>query len=587
MKNKQLLLPKILLVFGLLFLIPNQAEAQFLKKLKEKAEKKIEREAEKRAERRVNKKIDKQFDKAEDVLDGKKKTDKNSEKGNTNTNQNTQENNSSNPNAAQTNGATINKPNVVWSSFDFVPGDEVIFEDIPSADEENGEFPSRWDLIKGQVEIANVDGETVMMFVDGGEIVPYLKNSSTDYLPEIFTIEFDFYKPAGGNRLSFYLTDQKNQRNNHVYDNAQEFDVTPIRVDAPEGSAVEHSGRDYNYCENGCWTHVSIAYTKGKLKVYLDDTRLVNIPHYSYNPTGFTIYPYFASAKDNKAFYVKNIRIAKGGVKYYDRVLSEGKIIVNGIKFDVNKATLKPESMGPINEIYDLMQKNPDINFSVEGHTDSDGDDANNQTLSEARGKTVMNKLIEMGISANRLKSTGFGESKPIDNNSTAEGKANNRRVEFVKFSGTSTINTQNNNSNSINSGASFNQLDKNTIANKLETLPDSFKIPISNKSGIVNGQGTIILYATTNGKFGKMEILDVNKDNNYELTIKYVTYNYDGTVYSQVEKLQIEGTYGCELDEGYSGDVDIEDAEFFLGRQGSTTTTLNIGETAILKIYK
>lgn len=80
------------------------------------------------------------------------------------------------------------------------------------------------------------------------------------------------------------------------------------------------------------------------------------------------------------------------------------------------------------------MVDNPTINFSVEGHTDADGDDASNQTLSEARGKSVMNKLIAMGISSNRLKSTGFGESKPLDNNSTPEGKANNRRVEFVKF---------------------------------------------------------------------------------------------------------------------------------------------------------
>lgn len=423
---------KIAMVLGLLFFIPQHAEAQFLKKLKEKAEKKIEQEAEKRAERRVNKKIDKEFDKAEDVLDGKGNEKKEGNGENSNKNEK-DANNSNNPNV---NGEAQqeNKPNVVWSKFDFIPGDEVIFEDIPSTDEENGEFPSRWDLVNGQVEIANVDGETVMMFLDGGEIVPYLKNSSTDYLPEIFTIEFDFYKPAGGNRLSFYLTDQKNQRGKKVYDNTQEFDVTPIRVDAPEGSAVMHSGRDYNYCENGCWTHVSIAYTKGKLKVYLDDTRLVNIPHYSFNPTGFTMYPYFASAKDNVPFYVKNVRIAKGGVKYYDRVLSEGKIIVNGIKFDVNKATLKPESMGPINEIYQLMIDNPTINFSIEGHTDSDGDDTNNQTLSEARGKTVMEKLIEMGISSERLKSTGFGENKPIDNNTTSEGKANNRRVEFVKF---------------------------------------------------------------------------------------------------------------------------------------------------------
>ncbi len=80
------------------------------------------------------------------------------------------------------------------------------------------------------------------------------------------------------------------------------------------------------------------------------------------------------------------------------------------------------------------MQKQADLNFSVEGHTDSDGGDDANMELSKARGKTVMDKLIVMGINKSRLKSNGFGESKPIDNNSTPEGKANNRRVEFVKF---------------------------------------------------------------------------------------------------------------------------------------------------------
>lgn len=80
------------------------------------------------------------------------------------------------------------------------------------------------------------------------------------------------------------------------------------------------------------------------------------------------------------------------------------------------------------------MVKKPELNFSVEGHTDSDGNDANNLKLSKARGKAVMDKLISMGIDSSRLKSGGFGESKPIDNNSTPEGKANNRRVEFVKF---------------------------------------------------------------------------------------------------------------------------------------------------------
>ncbi|WP_297086444.1 OmpA family protein [uncultured Draconibacterium sp.] len=319
---------------------------------------------------------------------------------------------------------------VQWSKFDFVPGDEVIFSDGPDIMEENGEFPSRWDLVQGQVEIANVNGENVIMFLDGGEIIPYLENANEDYLPDVFTIEFDYYTPKNGNRLSIYLTDRKNNPQSE----SQEFEITPIRVSTPSNGYIEHPERDYTYCENGCWTHVSLAFTKGKLKVYLDDTRLVNIPRYTENPTGFTFYPYFADASEQKAFYAKNFRIAKGGVKYYDRVMTEGKIICNGIRFDVNKATLKPESMGPINKIYELMSKQPDLKFSVEGHTDADGDDAKNQTLSEQRAKAVADKLVEMGISADRLASKGLGESVPIDNNNSPEGKANNRRVEFVKF---------------------------------------------------------------------------------------------------------------------------------------------------------
>ena len=125
---------------------------------------------------------------------------------------------------------------------------------------------------------------------------------------------------------------------------------------------------------------------------------------------------------------------AEGGVKYYDRVMQDGKIIANGIRFDVGKATLKPESMGIINEIYTLMDKNPDLKFSVEGHTDNTGNDAVNEKLSADRAQTVMNTLIGMGINKERLASKGWGESKPIDDNNLPEGRANNRRVEFVKM---------------------------------------------------------------------------------------------------------------------------------------------------------
>ena len=426
---------KLILFTVILSLSPQICQSQILDRIARRTQQKIEREAENRAQKKIDKEIDKGFDEVEDAIDGKDNDDKNNQSGSNDSEQNQGNTTNTSGESGNDNSEEITKttqPTVIWSKFDFVPGDTVIFEDGPSTEEENGEFPSRWDLYKGNIEIGNVDGKNVIMFLSRQSyIIPYLKNSKEDYLPEAFTLELDVWFSKGhttSNRLWIYLGDKKNQR----YNDASKVSLIVM----PHSLEFLDSGKDYPGTENigwsdertGSWRHISIAYTKGKFKAYMNDTRLINVPHLEVNPTGVTI----EAGNDN--MYIKNIRIAKGGVKYYDRVLSEGKIIVNGIKFDVNKASLKPESMGPINKIYKLMEKQPELNFSVEGHTDSVGGDEANMTLSKARGKAVMDKLISMGIDSSRLKSNGFGESKPIDNNSTPEGKANNRRVEFVKF---------------------------------------------------------------------------------------------------------------------------------------------------------
>jgi outer membrane protein OmpA-like peptidoglycan-associated protein len=101
--------------------------------------------------------------------------------------------------------------------------------------------------------------------------------------------------------------------------------------------------------------------------------------------------------------------------------------------FDTNKATFQQRTYPVLEAITAILKEYPSANFSIEGHTDSDGKDAANLTLSENRAAAVKNYLIEKGISASRLSSKGFGESMPIDSNKTKAGKANNRRVE-VKF---------------------------------------------------------------------------------------------------------------------------------------------------------
>lgn len=387
--------------------------------------KKVEKEGENRTNKNIDKGIDKGFDKIEKGVGSlfKKKDKKDKEKKEEKAeapSKSTKQAEADTENPVKTEPA---KPELKWAKYDFVPGDEVIFEDNLLG-EENGEFPSRWDLGNGTAEIAEFGGENVIMFRGNATwIVPYLKNPENDYLPDVFTIEFDLYKPSGS--FNIYLYDRKNQK---VKSNATYFDIWSNSMECHSAK----SNLPGNKKIDNQWVHIAIAYTNGKLKGYIDETRLVNIPHLEFNPKGLTLYCYHAS--DNNRVYVKNIRIAEGGVKYYDRFLQDGKIIANGIRFDVNKATLKPESMGVINEIYDMMEKYPEIKFSVEGHTDSDGENDFNQKLSEQRAETVRNTLINLGIDSGRLVFKGWGESKPIAGNDTPEGKATNRRVEFVKM---------------------------------------------------------------------------------------------------------------------------------------------------------
>jgi len=404
-------------LLGLFLGAPISVEAQILKKLK----KKIERKAEQKADQKIDKTIDKGFEETEEALAKKKADSIHREK------EATKKRSEQVQGEGQQQHPGVSKLTLNWAKYDFVPGDKVIFEDNLIG-EENGEFPSRWDLKQGNVEIAQLGGENVIMFRAGSPgIVPYLKNPEKDYLPEIFTIEFDLY--CGTGTFQVHLYDRKNQKSDSP------SGYTSFKISHDEmGWANNFSKIPDKTLPERRWVHIAIAYTNGKLKGYIDETRLVNIPRMDFDPKGITLYTYIFGTLHEGHYYVKNLRIAEGGVKYYDRFLQDGKIIATGIRFDTGKATLKPESMGIINEISKLMNNHPEIKFSVEGHTDSDGDDSSNLTLSKERAKTVKNTMVKHGISADRLNTKGFGESKPMDTNDTPEGKANNRRVEFVKI---------------------------------------------------------------------------------------------------------------------------------------------------------
>ena len=106
-------------------------------------------------------------------------------------------------------------------------------------------------------------------------------------------------------------------------------------------------------------------------------------------------------------------------------------VILKNVFFDFSKWTLKPESQIELDKLYTLLKQNPQMRIEIAGHTDNVGSEEHNLTLSENRAKAVFDYLVSKGIREDRMRSTGYGYSKPIATNNTEEGRALNRRTEF------------------------------------------------------------------------------------------------------------------------------------------------------------
>jgi len=314
-----------------------------------------------------------------------------------------------------------------YANYDFIPGDKIIFEDNFS-DDPDGEFPSHWDLLNGQGILNKINSEEAFCLTDGNyvRVMPLLKKKK--YLGDQFTIEFDTYCTEGAYGVRIHLTDSTKQDIVTLQTNSGGVDCNFPEDRSLTGSFPEEMKYD-NYFNK--WHHYAIAFKNGQVKVYCDATRVLVIPNCNAAPD---MIQFAGIGSVENPIIFKNIRVAEGGgMNQLGKKFTDTKIITHGINFDVNKTVIKPESMGTLNGIVQIMKENPEIKFEVGGHTDSDGDDASNQKLSQQRADAVRNQLITMGVDAGRLTSKGYGETKPIADNKTFEGKANNRRVEFVK----------------------------------------------------------------------------------------------------------------------------------------------------------
>ncbi len=433
----------------------------WLRGLGRAAENAAKRTVERNVERATERAIDRAFSETENAVeDAVRGESSNKGKKNKNRNNDNNDNNGNNGNnnadaqgydngdaTAQTQPQKGQPLEMTYAKSDFVPGDEIMFDDDVTS-EQLGEFPRQWDLINGTVEVARLNDDKVILCVSQDDpVIAPLFDEMKSYLPEKFTLEFDFwvgdFEKQGDNRPSNrYIIRFYESNTSH---RTQVIDMDDWYYDASDHRSIlswefESLSEEWRHGKDesfrtipNSWNHFALSFNQRAMKVYINGVRYANIPN-TIAPGYFQIEFYRSGGYFTNNTSIKNIRIAKGAVPLYDRMMSDGKFITYGITFDVGKATIKPESMGEINRIVQLMTENPDLKFSVEGHTDSTGNAASNQTLSEQRSQAIVDKLVELGIAKDRLTAVGKGQNSPIADNSTDEGRAKNRRVEFVKM---------------------------------------------------------------------------------------------------------------------------------------------------------
>jgi len=396
----------------------NTADAQIWKKLQKKAEDKIAKKAD---------------EKIDDVLKGKKKTKKTKEEEEEHkTSKEEKTISSQNENGV----STSNNSAKIWRNYKFIPGEKVIFLDDLKF-EEVGEFPSRWDLASGGAEVAMLNNEKVILATAQyhNKIMPLFDKKN--YLSDEFTIEFDIYVDNFTKEIDNIWSDYHITLREHQLKNRSSNDIKfSVSNNGVSGYAISNdfSLEEVPVGKLNAWHHIALSYNKGKLKMYYDETRILNLPRVDIKPDIFVIDFNSVGKKDLKITpAIKNIRIAHGGGQMYKRIVAEGKYVTNGILFDSGKATIKQQSMGIINKVVTVMNENPGWKFQIIGHTDSDGDIQSNLILSQQRAEAVKKALVYGGINIDRITTLGKGESAPINGNSNPEEKANNRRVEFIK----------------------------------------------------------------------------------------------------------------------------------------------------------
>ncbi len=334
----------------------------------------------------------------------------------------------------------------VYTNYDFVAGNKLILYEDFSVDK-IGDFPAKWNTNgAGEVVKINEGEEKWLQLANETTYIPDLAGT----LPNDYTLEFDMIttglnKDTGSlARIIITLDD-----NNMLRRGSDFAEVSlPLCQFTDAGVYVGNYFNDENTVRNYILkdirkdvlqrAHVAIAVNGPRFRMWMNERKLVDLPRFIVS--GLPKYIKFDLAgmlgEDSGQFaFLTNIKLAEGGEDLRSLLVKEGKFSTTGILFDPASDKIKPESYGTLKLISEALVSESNMQIHIIGHTDADGSEESNLDLSKRRADAVKNSLAqEFGISGDRLKSDGKGESAPVSDNTTTSGKAENRRVEFVRM---------------------------------------------------------------------------------------------------------------------------------------------------------